>query len=184
MNGPAVRTGAEAKAARVRLFLVDVDGVLTDGGIILDDDGRETKRFNVRDGHGIVLLRRAGIDVGIITGRTSRVVEVRARDLGISLVRQGVLDKLAALREVLDATGRRPEEVSYVGDDLVDLPILRNVGFAAVVADADAAIVPAADYVSSRPGGHGAVREIIEFVLRAQGAWDTVTAKYLAEGAD
>ncbi len=178
MSAPMVRTGAVEKAARVRLFLLDVDGVLTDGGIIYDAKGKETKRFHVRDGHGIVLLRRAGLDVGIISGRASKVVDIRARELGIAIVRQGAADKVAAWRAILADTGRLPEETAYVGDDIVDLPILRRVGFAAAVADAEDSVLSAADFVASRPGGYGAVREVIEFVLRARGAWEAVTEKY------
>lgn len=184
MSRPLERPGAAGKAAMVRLFLVDVDGVLSDGGIVYDGDGRESKRFHVRDGHGIKMLQRAGVEVGILSGRSSEAVSVRARELGITLVRQGAFDKVAAWREILRAKGVAAEETAYVGDDIVDLPLLRSVGFAATVFDAEEYVVSAADYVSSRPGGHGAVREIIEFVLRASGAWDAVRAKYFEGGAE
>lgn len=174
--------GAAEKAARVRLFLIDVDGVLTDGGIILDGDGRETKRFNVRDGHGIKMLQRAGVGVGIITGRTSEVVAVRAKELGISLVRQGAVDKVASWREILASTGVLPAESAYVGDDIVDVPLMRQVGFAATVADAEPYVRETADFVSTRAGGHGAVREIIEFVLHSSGAWDRIASRYFTDG--
>ncbi|MGB7972018.1 MAG: HAD-IIIA family hydrolase [Candidatus Deferrimicrobiaceae bacterium] len=182
MSGPRVRQDAEAKAAAVRLFLVDVDGVLTDGGILFDGNGVETKRFHVRDGHGIKMMQRAGIEVGIITGRTSEVVRFRAEELGISLVRQGVFDKVAMWREILGEKGISPEESAYVGDDIVDVSLLRQVGFAATVADAEEYVLSEADYVSSRPGGHGAVREIIEFVLKSCGAWGSVSGKYFDAG--
>ena len=182
MSGPRVRQDAEAKAAGVRLFLVDVDGVLTDGGIFFDGNGVETKRFHVRDGHGIKMMQRAGIEIGIITGRTSEAVRFRAEELGISLVRQGVFDKVAAWREILGEKGISPEESAYVGDDIVDVSLLRQVGFAATVADAEEYVLSEADYVSSRPGGHGAVREIIEFVLKSCGAWDRVSGKYFDAG--
>lgn len=178
MSRPLERPGAAGKASRVRLFLVDVDGVLSDGGIVYDGDGRESKRFHVRDGHGIKLLQRAGVEVGILSGRSSEAVSVRARELGISLVRQGAFDKVAVWEEILNARGVPPEETAFVGDDIVDLPLLRKVGFAAAVADAEEYVASAADYVSSRPGGQGAVREIIEFVLRSSGAWETVCAGY------
>jgi len=178
MNGPIVRQGADDKAARVRLFLMDVDGVLTDGGIILDGEGRETKRFHVRDGHGIKMLRRADVKAGIITGRSSAVVEIRARELGVEIVRQGATDKVSALRKILAEEGVSPEECAYVGDDIVDLPVFREVGFSAAPCDAEPYVLDAADYVSSRPGGMGAVREIIEFVMKAKGSWRDVTAKY------
>ncbi len=184
MSAPVIRPGASGKASRVRLFLLDVDGVLTDGGIVYDDAGTESKRFHVRDGHGIVMLRRAGIETGIITGRTSKAVDVRARELGVAHVRQGAFDKVAAWNEILAATGCRPEESAYVGDDIVDLPLLRRAGFSAAVADAEEAVLSAVDFVSGRPGGSGAVREIIDFILRSRGAWDAVTARYFTEAAE
>jgi 3-deoxy-D-manno-octulosonate 8-phosphate phosphatase (KDO 8-P phosphatase) len=182
MSAPHLRPDAAEKAKRVRLFLVDVDGVLTDGGIVYDSDGREIKRFHVRDGHGIKMLQRAGVEVGIISGRASEVVSVRARELGISLVFQGVADKVAAWREILADKGIPPEETAYVGDDIVDVPLMRRVGFAAAVADAEGYVRDAADYVSAQPGGRGAVREIIEFVLRSSGAWERVASRYFAAG--
>jgi len=163
MNAPRVRPGADDKAARIRLFLMDVDGVLTDGGIVYDANGLESKRFHVRDGHGIKMLDRAGVRVGIITGRTSEVVEVRARELGIHILRQGAHDKAAALREVLREQ---------------DVPVLRMVGFSAAPCDAEQYVLDTVDFVSSRPGGMGAVRQIIEFLLKANGSWRSVTAKY------
>ena len=178
MRGPDARRGAAKAAARVRLFLLDVDGVLTDGGIIYDAAGVETKRFHVRDGHGIKMLQRAGIAVGIITGRTSDVVSIRARELGIEIVRQGAYDKVAAWKEILSGTGILPDETAYAGDDIVDLPLLRVVGFSAAPSDAEPYVLDAVRFVSSRPGGQGAVREIAEFLLRSRGAWDEATAKY------
>lgn len=178
MGEPTIRPGAHAKAAAIRLFLVDVDGVLTDGGIVYDANGVELKRFNVRDGHGIQMMRRAGIRVGIITGRNSAVTAIRARELGIDLVVQGALDKSAALDGVLAETGVPPEAVSYVGDDIVDLPVFRRVGFSAAPADAEGYVRDAADYVASRRGGHGAVREIIEFVLHEAGLWEKAASRY------
>jgi len=184
MTGPMMRDGAAERAARVRLFLTDVDGVLTDGGILYDASGLESKRFHVRDGHGIKMLQRAGVAVGIITGRSSEVVAIRARELGVGIVRQGASDKMAVWQEILAETGIPAGETAYVGDDIVDLPILRAVGFSAAPRDAEDYVLDAVDYVSSRPGGKGAVREIIEFLLRASGAWAAVTAKYFrTEGA-
>ena len=182
MSAPRRSRDAAEKAKKVRLFLVDVDGVLTDGGIVYDGGGREIKRFHVRDGHGIKMLQRAGVEVGIITGRTSDAVTVRARELGISLVRQGAWDKLDVWREILAEKGFSPTETAYVGDDIVDVPLMRQVGFAAAVADAESYVREAADFVSTRPGGQGAVREIIEFVLRSSGAWEKVASKYFAAG--
>ncbi len=182
MTAPVVRPGAAGKAARVTLLLLDVDGVLTDGGIVYDDAGREIKRFFVRDGHGIKMLQRAGVEVGIITGRNSGVVAVRANELGISLVRQGATDKLAAWREIVAARGLSPEVTGYVGDDIVDVPLLKSVGFAAAPADAEPYVREAADFISSRAGGHGAVREIIEFLLRSGGRWEAAASRYFGEG--
>ena len=182
MSGGQRRQDAEEKAGRVRLFLIDVDGVLTDGGILFDGNGVETKRFHVRDGHGIKMMQRAGIEVGIITGRKSEAVRIRAVELGIERIRQGVFDKVAAWREMLNETGLSPEQSAFVGDDIVDVPLLRQVGFAATVADAEEYVLSEADFVSSRRGGCGAVREIIEFVLRSSGAWDKVSAKYSGAG--
>jgi 3-deoxy-D-manno-octulosonate 8-phosphate phosphatase (KDO 8-P phosphatase) len=179
MSGPVIRAGAREKAARVTLLLLDVDGVLTDGRIIYDADGREIKAFHVRDGHGIKMLQGAGVEVGIITGRRSAVVEVRARELGIRLLRQGARDKVSAWTDILGEKGLAPEQTAYVGDDIVDVLLMRRVGFAAAVSDADAHVVAAADYVASRRGGRGAVREIVEFLLHARGAWEAAAAKYL-----
>jgi len=179
MSGPVIREGAREKAARVTLLLLDVDGVLTDGGIVYDAEGREIKAFHVRDGHGIKMIQGAGVEVGIITGRRSAIVEIRARELGIGLVRQRALDKVAAWREILGEKHLAPEQTAYVGDDIVDVPLMRAVGFAAAVADAEPHVAAVADYVASRPGGRGAVREIIEFLLHARGAWETAAAQYL-----
>ena len=182
MREPVIRRTAREKAARVTLLLLDVDGVLSDGRIIYDADGREIKAFYVRDGHGIKMLQQAGIEVGIITGRRSPVVEIRARELGITLVRQGVSDKVAVWRDILEEKRLAPEETAYVGDDIVDIPLLRRGGFAAAVFDAETEVVEAADYVAGRRGGRGAVREIGDFLLRARGAWERATAPYLASG--
>jgi 3-deoxy-D-manno-octulosonate 8-phosphate phosphatase (KDO 8-P phosphatase) len=180
MSAPVIRTGATEKAARVTLLLLDVDGVLTDGRIVYDADGREAKTFYVRDGHGIKLLQRAGIEVGIVTARRSAVVEIRARELGIDIVCQGVSDKVAVWRAICDERRLDPAATAYVGDDIQDVPLLRRVGFAAAVADAEGCVLEAAHYVSGRPGGRGAVRDIADFVLDAHGAWDAATSEYLS----
>lgn len=168
----------------IRLLLLDVDGVLTDGRIIYDHNGVETKQFHVRDGHGLKLLQRAGIQVGIITGRQSEVVALRARELGIELVFQGAKNKLEPFRRILQQTGLRPEQVAYAGDDLIDLPVLRQVGCAFTVADAVEELFPYVDYVTRRPGGAGAVREICDLLLKQSGCWSEVTARYFAEVAE
>ena len=159
------------RAAAVRLLLLDVDGVLTDGRITYMADGVELKSFHVRDGSGIVYWQKLGGRTAIISGRTSKAVDVRAAELGISVVVQGSRDKRAALDRVLDANGMRASEACAVGDDLPDLPLLRTCGFAVAVADACSEVRAAAHYVTQAAGGCGAVREVVELLLRAQGRW-------------
>lgn len=171
--------GSLEKAKHVKLLILDVDGVLTDGRIVIDDRGVETKCFDVRDGHGIKLLRRANIEVAIITGRQSQVVSHRARELGIDSVYQNIHDKLEVYEAILKEKGLKDGEVSFVGDDIVDLPLLRRVGFSAVVADGIEELKPYADYVSKNRGGRGAVREISELILKAQGKWPELMERYL-----
>lgn len=167
--------------SNIKLLLLDVDGVLTDGRIIYDSHGGESKAFDVKDGHGLKLVQRAGIRVGIITGRQSNVVDHRAAELGIELVYQGAKDKLLPFREILKKLSLAPEEVAYVGDDIVDLPVMRQVGFAATVADAVDEVQAVAHMVSTRPGGRGGVREICDYLLKKSGRWSTVTDRYFAE---
>jgi 3-deoxy-D-manno-octulosonate 8-phosphate phosphatase (KDO 8-P phosphatase) len=167
------------KARNVKLLILDVDGVLTDGRIVIDDRGVETKCFDVRDGHGIKMLKRANIDVAIITGRESDVVSHRAQELGIDSVYQNIHNKLEVYEAILEEKGLKDGEVGFVGDDLVDLPLLRRVGFAAVVADGVEELKPYADYVSRNRGGRGAVREVIELILKAQGKWAELMERYL-----
>jgi 3-deoxy-D-manno-octulosonate 8-phosphate phosphatase (KDO 8-P phosphatase) len=168
----------EAKLAKIKLLLLDVDGVLTDGRIIYDGQGNELKAFDVKDGHGLKMIQRAGIQVGIITGRSSEVVRRRAAELGIEILYQGALRKLEPYCEILEHHRLCDEEIAYVGDDIVDLPILQRAGFSATVADAVPDVLPLVDYVATRPGGRGAVREICDLLLRASGQWDTVTKRY------
>ncbi len=170
----------EERLARVELLLLDVDGVLTDGRVVIDDRGVETKAFDVTDGHGLKLLQRAGVEVGLVTGRRSRVVEHRARELGIREVHQGVRDKLPVVREILGRRGLGPERLAYVGDDVVDLPVLLQAGLAVSVPGAPAYVRERVHWVTGRPGGRGAVREVCEAVLRARGSWGEVTAKYFS----
>ncbi|MCF6179548.1 MAG: HAD-IIIA family hydrolase [Geopsychrobacter sp.] len=169
------------KAAGIKLLLLDVDGVLTNGQIIYDGSGNELEMFDVRDGHGLKLVQRAGIQVGIITGRKSEVVARRAAELGIEILYQGALNKREPYLEILAQTGLRDEQIAYVGDDLIDLPVLRRVGFSATVADADAEVIKRVDFVSARLGGRGAVREICELLLKAGGHWEKVTARYFGD---
>ncbi|MBE7415744.1 MAG: HAD hydrolase family protein [Deltaproteobacteria bacterium] len=175
---PVSPTVAE-KIKAVRLAIFDVDGVLTDGRIIFDAHGTETKFFDVKDGHGIKLLMRSGIDAAIITARQSKVVQLRADDLGISLVYQGMKDKKAALESISERTGIPPSAMAYMGDDIIDLPVLKRVGFSAAVSDAVQEVKEAVDYVAGKPGGKGAVRELAELILKAQGKWDDVMRQFL-----
>jgi 3-deoxy-D-manno-octulosonate 8-phosphate phosphatase (KDO 8-P phosphatase) len=162
----------------IKLLLLDVDGVMTDGRIIFDSNGIESKFFNVKDGHGIKLVQRAGIEVGIVSGRSSQVVASRAAELGIDRVFQGSLDKLSVYRQILEDTGLDDARIAFMGDDIIDIPVMRRVGFAAAPADAVEEVLPHAHFVAKNRGGWGAVRELCDLILKAQGAWETVTAKY------
>lgn len=166
------------KAQKIKLLLLDVDGVLTDGGIVMNDRGEEIKRFDVRDGHGIRLLMRAGIKIGLITGHSSKAVNHRARDLGIHMVYQKVYNKIEVYKKIKRKTGLKDQEIAYVGDDIVDLPVLRSVGLAMTVRDCWAQLKREVDYVARAKGGRGAVREIIELLLKAQGKWKGLTSRY------
>jgi len=167
-----------ARIRLIRLLILDVDGVMTDGRIIMDYAGREIKNFDVKDGHGIKVLMRYGIDVVLVTGRRSAVVEHRARDLGISEVHQGVTNKLEIADTILRNRSLNYEHIAFVGDDIVDISLLRRVGFSAAVADAAEDVKKCADYVTIRKGGRGAVREVCEVILKAKGEWTDVAKKY------
>ncbi len=168
----------ELRAARVKLLVLDCDGVLTDGRITLLPDGDEQKSFHTRDGHGLVLLHRAGLQSAIISGRTAAAVVRRARDLGIAHVRQGTHDKLVEFAEVLAAAGVNESEVAVVGDDVTDIPLMRRAALAIAVADATAETRAAAHYITKLPGGFGAVREVCELLLKAQGRWAELLRRY------
>lgn len=172
-------TDLTARAAAVRLVLLDVDGVLTDGRITYDSAGRESKAFHVRDGHRIKLAGRHGVAFGIITGRRSTVVDQRAAELDIAIVHQGAKEKLPIFAQVLASEGVTPAQVAYMGDDIVDLPILTRVGLAAVPADAVPEAQEHAHFVSRFPGGRGAVCELVELILQAQGKWAAILQGYL-----
>ena len=167
------------RAARVRLLLLDCDGVLTDGRITPVEGGEELKGFHTHDGHGLVMLHRAGLRSGIISGRKSRLVELRAADLGVSFVRQGALDKVEAFEALMAEAGVEPAHAAYVGDDVVDIPLMRRCALAVAVADATPDTRAAAHYVTRLPGGFGAVREVCELILKAQGRWDELMKRYL-----
>jgi 3-deoxy-D-manno-octulosonate 8-phosphate phosphatase (KDO 8-P phosphatase) len=180
----APRRSPERRAAAVRLMILDVDGVLTDGRLYFGPDGEALKVFDVRDGLGIKLLRDGGIEVAILSARRSPIVEVRARDLGIGRVVQGCADKSAGFTALCADTGRSPVECGFIGDDWADLSVLRRVGFAATVADAAPEVRAAAHWVAPAPGGRGAVRALAEFVLRAQGRFDALLAAHDPAGVD
>ena len=169
----------ERRAARVKLLLMDCDGVLTDGRITLLENGDEQKSFHTRDGHGIVLLHRAGLNSGIISGRTSSLVERRARELGMRYVRQGTWDKVKDFDELLAEAGVTDHEVAFVGDDVTDIPLMQRSALAVAVADAAPETIAAAHYVTQLPGGHGAVREVTELILKAQGRWSELMKRYM-----
>ena len=169
----------QQRAARVKLLLMDCDGVLTDGRIWLFENGEEQKGFHTRDGLGIELWHRAGMKSGIISGRVSSAVEVRARTLGMSFVRQGCEDKLAAFHDMLAQAGVTNVEVAFVGDDLNDLPLMLQSGLAVAVADAAPETREHAHYVTNAAGGYGAIREVIELILKAQNRWDDLVKRYL-----
>lgn len=163
---------------KIELILSDVDGVLTDGGVLFDNQGIESKQFHIRDGLGIRIWQRAGFKFGVLTARNSHIVRVRAAELGIEIVRQGFEKKLPAAREVLQQLGLSPDRVCYIGDDLTDLPVIRNVGLGVAVADAVPEVRDAAHFVTTLPGGRGAVRELIETLLKAKNRWDDLIRSY------
>ena len=166
------------RARRIKLLLMDCDGVLTDGRLWLTSDGDEQKAFHARDGQGISLLHRAGLRTGIITGRTSSAVDRRAQDLKMSYVRQYAKDKIKALDEILADAGVARDECAYIGDDVADIPVMRRVGFAVAVSDAVEETKQAAHYVTALPGGQGAVREACDLILKAQGRWDELMERF------
>lgn len=167
------------KAKLIRLVIFDVDGVLTDGSLFYGDDGQEYKAFHSRDGHGMNMLQNSGVEIGIITGRTSSVVNHRMKNLNISHIYQGQSDKLPAFESLMEKLDLRPEQIAYVGDDIVDLPIMLRVGLAISVADGHPLAKQHAHWTTSKSGGRGAAREVCEFVMEAQGTLQTALQKYL-----
>lgn len=157
-----------SKAKKIKLLLLDVDGVMTDGSITLDGSGMESKSFHVRDGHGIKMAQRAGIIIGIITGRSSEVVNIRARELGIDEVHQGAQKKIGVFEAILVKHGFRDDEVAYIGDDVVDADIFRRAGLSAAVADCDPSVRGSVDLITKAAGGKGAVREVINLILKSR----------------
>jgi 3-deoxy-D-manno-octulosonate 8-phosphate phosphatase (KDO 8-P phosphatase) len=169
----------KADLNNIKLLIMDVDGVLTDGGIIIHSDGTESKRFHVLDGHRVTLWHRAGLESGILSGRDTPSTTIRAEQLGIKYVLQGCKQKLPVFEQFLKDTGYKPQQIAYIGDDWLDLPLLRRVGFAAVVANGVDEIKPYAHYVTTRTGGDGAVAEVIEHLLRQTGRWSDLIAGYM-----
>jgi 3-deoxy-D-manno-octulosonate 8-phosphate phosphatase (KDO 8-P phosphatase) len=167
------------RARDIRLVIFDVDGVLTDGSIFIGDGGEEYKAFNSRDGHGMKMLQQSGVEIGIITGRSSEVVRHRMESLGIQHVYQGQLDKLPAFEELSAKLGLTPAQIAYVGDDVVDLPILIRVGLAVAVQDAHPMVKQHSHWITPSPGGRHAARDLCEFIMQAQGTLDSRLNHYL-----
>jgi 3-deoxy-D-manno-octulosonate 8-phosphate phosphatase (KDO 8-P phosphatase) len=168
------------KAQAIKVLILDVDGVLTDARLFFDEQGKEYKAFNARDGLGIRLLQKAGIQVAVISGRSSRPVELRMKNLDIELVYLGQSDKSFAFKDIIAKVGCAPAQAAYVGDDLIDLPALTRAGLAIAVQDANAKILPYVDWQTQHSGGQGAVREVCDFILQAQGKMEEIINAYLA----
>ena len=179
MSAAHLQSAAE-RARRVRLMIFDVDGVLTDGGLRYGDDGESFKTFNVLDGHGIKMLQQSGVKTAIISARSSAIVARRASDLGIAVLRQGVHDKRAAFEQVLAELGLTADDAGFMGDDVIDLPVMTRVAFAASVPNGHQEVRSRAHYVSDAQGGRGAARGVCDFILRAQGNYEAALAPYLA----
>jgi 3-deoxy-D-manno-octulosonate 8-phosphate phosphatase (KDO 8-P phosphatase) len=175
-------TALHEKASRIRLLLFDVDGVLTDGVVVMHADGSESKGFHIRDGAAIVWAQRAGIPVGLLSARTSGATTHRAAQLAVRIVAQGVKSKLASYDQIIRDAALEDAAVAYMGDDLLDLPVLARVGLSGAPADAAPEVRQRVDWVSQLGGGRGAVREFIELVLRAQDRWERVTRDYFVKG--
>jgi len=166
-------------AQQIKLVIFDIDGVLTNGTLFFDNQGQEYKAFHSKDGHGIRMLLECGLQAAIITGRQSQLVEHRMRDLGVDMVYQGYRDKRPAFTKLLQKSGLAPEQIAYMGDDIIDLPVMTQVGMAIAVQDAHPFVIQHADYVTRAPGGSGAAREAIEFILQAQGLLQQKLESYL-----
>jgi 3-deoxy-D-manno-octulosonate 8-phosphate phosphatase (KDO 8-P phosphatase) len=173
-----IKKNLKEKLKNIKMLILDVDGVMTDGRVIMDDSGREIKHFDVRDGHGIKLIARYGIKVVLLTGRQSEVVLHRAHDLGIKEIYQKVFNKKEVFVKILRKNKLDAAEAAFIGDDIIDIPVLKAAGFSAAVADALDVVKKSVDYVTQNKGGRGAVREVCEMILRAQGKWPEIAAKY------
>ena len=166
-------------ANKIQLVIFDVDGVLTDGGLYFTEDGTELKRFNSLDGHGIKMLKDNGVEVAVITARDSKAVAYRMKNLGIAHLYQGQADKVVAFSDLLKKLNLSADEVAYVGDDVIDLPVMTKVGFSIAVANAHDTVKQYANLITEKSGGHGAVREVCDFILKAQGKFDDAMKLYL-----
>jgi 3-deoxy-D-manno-octulosonate 8-phosphate phosphatase (KDO 8-P phosphatase) len=178
MTGDNMQSIVE-KAKKLKLLILDVDGVLTDGKLFFDNDGNEYKSFHAQDGHGIKMLRQTGVEVAVISGRKSKSVALRMKNLGIEYVYQGHENKIAAFNEIIEKIGITPEQAAHVGDDVIDLPVMIRVGLAIAVNDANFAVKQHADWCTALPGGQGAVREVCDFIMQAQGHFDEMLNAYL-----
>lgn len=167
------------KAKKLKLLILDVDGVLTDGKLFFDNNGNEYKSFHAQDGHGIKMLRQTGVEVAVISGRKSQSVALRMKNLGIEHVYQGHENKIAAFNELIEKLGIMPEQAAHVGDDVIDLPVMIRVGLAIAVNDANFSVKQHADWCTTLPGGQGAVREVCDFIMQAQGYFDDMLNAYL-----
>jgi len=179
LNAPDYPTDVYRRARAIRLLILDVDGVLTDGRLYFDAKGETLKVFHVRDGHGLKMAQRAGIEVAFVSGRRSDAAYHRAKELGISRFHEGVRDKVAVMEEIMAAMQIQAAEVAAVGDDVVDLPHMSRAGLAVAVADAVPEVVAAAHWVTSLPGGRGAVREVCDLLLKAQGKWEEIVRPWV-----
>ena len=178
-----VQSAIEKRAARVRLVLFDVDGVLTDGRVVLHGNGSESKQFHIRDGIVMVWAQRVGLKIGLLSARLSATTTERAAQLGITLVHQGVPSKIDAYDEIVGDIGLNDEEIAYMGDDIVDIAVLSRVGLAAAPADAVAEVRERVHWVAPSAGGAGAARELLELILRAQGRWDAIVRSFAASAS-
>lgn len=178
MNNEAI-----TRAKNIKLLIIDVDGVLTDGRLFIGNDHEELKAFNVRDGLGLRLIQKTGIELAIITGKESKIVAYRAKELGIEHVYQAAPNKVPAFEDLLNKLKLRPEQAAYIGDDLPDLPLLKRVGLAVVVADAESYIVSHAHLQTRKKGGKGAVRELCDFIMASQGTLSSIQESFLKDGS-
>ena len=167
------------RAKKIRMVILDVDGVLTDGGVYIGADGELFKSFNIKDGMGIALWQKDGFKTAIITGRSSKMLEARAAELHITEFRQGCVDKRGAYKDIKEKYGFADDEIAYIGDDLIDLPVMMQVGFAAAPSDAVEEVRERAHFTARCTGGHGAVREILEFIMKSQGVWHKIVNTFL-----